>query len=686
MPKITSKANISVGGAVVTGSISTTVLTVTVAHTIALAIGNVLSGTGVSAGTKIISLGTGTGGTGTYNVSISQTVASTSITAVGEVSINTATKQITLNVNTGLNLVGKDGVSWQALYSKFIDLWTTAFYNEFPFPLYTIDVLSGQFNIGTDGATYSGWTFADNASRGYTRDGGWSEYNSAGALGRQYAGLVSLGSVSLASQLYYQTTATGAPINFIYDDAANQGVQVFGNAVADTTTTTFDTRTFFKGYVREYAKKYKDSVLADTGKTATGAYIVNLLLSNETDLDILKTDAYVASATAITAATWVAGVATITATAHGLATGDLVNITGVTPVGYNGVRTATVTTVNAFTVPIAVDPTAYVSGGIVGTIYSMINVKYFATAFNKDIDISGTTRAFGIVVDIGVHSGVDGSSAAAGATLTSAAAGIIGVDYVGGTVVVHNGANKGTYIISGTPSGTVVTITTTFPSTVASQSFTLYRAVAIGASLQQVYTKIQYQIRQNVDINNLASAGDVVGKTATQQLNFVGSALKAGFFAPTNANGGGTGVTLLGYASADVNSFTSYDNTAATRDYPFASAGALNSNSNLTSGGAGYYRMYFTTNPAGNYGTADAVTVNNSAGTPITGLVTAGVITFTFDYTGNVQGGRTGGTDAAVTVVAGNAGFAKPVVATGIINASKSISISLTAETDRAYL
>jgi hypothetical protein len=50
------------------------------------------------------------------------------------------------------------------------------------------------------------------------------------------------------------------------------------------------------------------------------------------------------------------------------------------------------------------------------------------------------------------------------------------------------------------------------------------------------------------------------------------------------------------------------------------------------------------------------------------------------------QGGRTAGTDAAVTVIAGNPGSAKPVVATGTIDQSKAISITLTAETDRAYL
>lgn len=533
-----------------------------------------------------------------------------------ELTVNTTTKKITLNVAG--NLVAKDGVSWQALYSKFVDLWTTSAYNDFPFPFYALDVLSGQYLVGTDGATYSGWTFDltdSNATRGYLRDGGWSEYNSSGVLARQYAGIISLGAVSAGSQLYYQTTATGAASNFIYTDAANQGVQVYGDIAADASTTTFDTRTYLKGFVREYAKKYKDSVLADTGKTGTGANIVNLLLSNETDLDITTAD-----------------------------------------------------------------------GGISASPYSEINIKYFASPFNKDIDLAGTPRAFGIVVDVGTHSGIDGAGANAAVAMTTAAAGIVIANYYGGKLTIHDGAAKGIYTISGSGgSATSVPITTGLLGIASGASFTLQRAAPVSASLQQIYTKIQYQLRQASNINGLASAGAVTGKTASLALNFVGSALKAGFYAPTNPNGGGTGVTILGYAAADVNSFTSYDNTAATRDYGTQSAGTLNANANLTSGGTGYYRMYFTTNPAGNYGTATAVTVNDATGSPIAGTIAGGVISFTFDYTGNVQGGRTGNTDAAVTVVAGNASKAKPVVATGTLGASKSISISLVAETDRAY-
>lgn len=64
-----------------TGDIALTTLTVTVAPTEgSIYIGMPITGTGVTAGTTIASFGTGTGLAGTYTVSASQTVASTTIT------------------------------------------------------------------------------------------------------------------------------------------------------------------------------------------------------------------------------------------------------------------------------------------------------------------------------------------------------------------------------------------------------------------------------------------------------------------------------------------------------------------------------------------------------------------------------------------------------------------------------
>lgn len=79
----TKKVAATINGqtASVTGSISTTTLTVTAVGSGTLSVGQILSGTGVTAGTRITGFITGTGGTGTYSVSVSQTVASTTITA-----------------------------------------------------------------------------------------------------------------------------------------------------------------------------------------------------------------------------------------------------------------------------------------------------------------------------------------------------------------------------------------------------------------------------------------------------------------------------------------------------------------------------------------------------------------------------------------------------------------------------
>lgn len=78
-----------------TASIATHTMTVTAVASGTLAIGQVISGTGVTPGTYITALGTGTGGTGTYTVSVSQTVTSTAtilaVSAVADSAVITGT-------------------------------------------------------------------------------------------------------------------------------------------------------------------------------------------------------------------------------------------------------------------------------------------------------------------------------------------------------------------------------------------------------------------------------------------------------------------------------------------------------------------------------------------------------------------------------------------------------------------
>ena len=511
-----------------------------------------------------------------------------------ELTIDTSAKTITLNVAG--NLVAKDGCTLQALYSKLVDLWTTSTYNDFPFPMYAIDALSGQFSFGTDGSTYNGWKPGDVATRQMLRDGGWSEYSAGGVLNRQYVGIVSLGTVSSGAQLYYQADSSDSPTNFTFTDAVNQGIQVFG----DSNNGNFNKRSYFKGFVREYAKKFKDSVLADTGKTATGAYLVNLLLSNEDDLKVQVTDT---------------------------------NLIGKAP--YFGTATKTQTDGGAT----AASPTFTSTAG-----------SFIAGDVGKYICIdTGTNKGFYKIVTVNSSTSVDvdRNFAASGSSISW-------TQNPAGMTIEYFGTNQSKTIGGGS-----------FPFKVVIEGN--------GATLEQIYTFAQYQLRQANDID--IGSGTVIGKTASALCSFTGDTLYTT-----------TGVFINNLQAADLNRIVFTDQNGAAQQYPYSSSGTLNSNAVLTSGGTGYYTMWFTTLPGdANYGTSIAVIVNDKDGTPITGTISGSSISFTFDYDGNIQGGRTPGEAASVTVVAGNAGSAKPVVSTATITKSKAISISLVAESDRVY-
>lgn len=432
--------------------------------------------------------------------------------------VNTATRKITLTAAG--SLVAKDGVTLQALYSKLVELWTTSAYNKYPFPMYTIDARSGQFQVGTDGSSSNGWTFFDDTTRQMLRDAGWSEFDASGDLNRQYVGIVGLASgFPAGAQFFYQRALGGAAYDFTFTDAPNQGVQVFGDAANGD----FDDRSYFKIYCREPSYTYDDAVLADVGETQTGAFKVSLPVSVSADLKVTADDATVAA----------------------------------------------------------------------DAPYTAINATYFGSDQNKPIGAG--SYPFRVVVD------------------------------------------------------------------------------GAGASLEQIYTKLQYLLRQTGDID--AGAGTVEGKTATQLAYFVGDTLYTT-----------QGVFIENLDANDTNRVVFIDQNGLARAYPFASAGTLTFNSFLQGAGS-YFRMYFTALPGADddFGESGAVTVEDATPADIAGSIGGGSVGFTFDYDGNVQGGRTAGVDAAVTVVAGRPGFAKPVVATGVITRSKGISIALVAEQDRGY-
>lgn len=83
---VLGRRSVAGSAASVTASIAGTTMTVTAVGSGALTVGQTLSGSGVTAGTKVLAQLTGTpGGIGTYQVSASQTVASTTVTGAGAV-------------------------------------------------------------------------------------------------------------------------------------------------------------------------------------------------------------------------------------------------------------------------------------------------------------------------------------------------------------------------------------------------------------------------------------------------------------------------------------------------------------------------------------------------------------------------------------------------------------------------
>lgn len=339
-------------------------------------------------------------------------------------------------------------------------------------------------------------------------------------MNQQFAGFVGLGSINTGAQPYYHLSATDAPTDFPFTDQFNVGIKVFG----DATHGNFDKRTYAKCFVREYGKKYKSSVLADTGATGTGANKVNFLIANEDDLKIQTTD-----------------------------------------------------------------------GNMTNAPYSGITVAYYTA--NQTRSIGGSSYNFKIIID---------------------------------------GNN---------------------------------------ATLEQIYTKIQYLLRQDTDINTGGTAGSKVGKIQNDLLTFVGDTLVTS-----------TSVYIDNILAADSNRIEFYDDGGTKRTNPYTATGTITFNAPLVGVGSSY-RLFFTSPPgAGNdYGEAGAITVNDASGDPITGSISGSSVSFDYDYDGNVQGGFTAGTDRPVTLVGIRPGSAKFVVATGTLTRSKTIALSLVAEQDRVY-
>lgn len=293
----------------------------------------------------------------------------------------------------------------------------------------------------------------------------------------------------------------------------------------------------------------------------------------------------------------------------------------------------------------------------------------------------------------------------AGTGFTAAAA----TTYVIGNVV-QDGVGRWAYCTGG---GTVTTPGGAFASFGGTSTWAAYSGeIQIGTSYYafnrivdcnggthtQVYNWLQRQLRKATDVNanDSTPAGQrsglvIFGNVAASTGSFLGSQLLTGEgLALTNFNANSTNFITqndITVGGGGIDAVTLLPVTSTGRTYPFTAAGTLEFSANLVAepNADTRYVMYFTTNPAGNFDSANAVIVDSNAGTDIDGQITGSSIPWDFAYTTNNQGGRTPDTDAAVTIVAQGLNSAQWVLTTYTITKNTGQTISINASDERNY-
>lgn len=521
-----------------------------------------------------------------------------------EVTIDTGLRTILLSVAGNLS---NDGVTLQALYSFLKEEWKTdplLIPHQFPM----VAITPEQFELVED------WTFATDTARKLVRTGGWREIDDANVLQREYVGVITLGTFedNATDTAYYQQgndpTDTTAAVNFDFPGPVNEAVLSY------VLTSSADAAT-------GYAITANNTITRnDGGNWAGEGYQVGgkITLINCEDAGNNGTWHVASAADAIDGALTVTG-SPLTNNAADTTMQAAINNRNVLTVFLrvrdgdpNGKTYAqsTLTDIGVaavdnkvFRYPLANATDLKISETDANIDarepYTEVTIRYFDSPFWRQVD-SGDPRQFGIVINAqGSHSGVDGASAAS-VTFTTAEGGMTANKYDNGTLKIHSGSATltGSYSIN-TNDATTITLDSALPTTETGLSFTVVTAsvtALTGSTLEAIYEKVQRELRQAADIDSTSNT--ITGRTASELLEFVGETLKAGgndvSTAPVNPNGGGTGVIIEEFLSADTNRLEFQDNlNTASVTFPFVAAGTINFNANLQTDGSGSYWMFF---------------------------------------------------------------------------------------------
>jgi hypothetical protein len=192
------------------------------------------------------------------------------------VAITPGTKTIGLTLS---GVLSTDGVGLQCLYSFLKEEWKdNVELIKYPFPM--LAITEEKFEL------INGWDFLNQDTKNLIRTGGWALKDTGGVTQEEYAGIISLGTLGGTDQVYYQQVTAGPAVNIVLPGAVNQAVKTYG----DGSHGSYDYRSYFKIFCREYQKSYASSQLSDIGVSTMTYQVYRFPVTNASDAKITHTD------------------------------------------------------------------------------------------------------------------------------------------------------------------------------------------------------------------------------------------------------------------------------------------------------------------------------------------------------------------------------------------------------------
>jgi hypothetical protein len=556
------------------------------------------------------------------------------------------------------------GVILQFLYSFAKEEWkndNTLIVHPFPFTAITPE----QFELS------SGWTFHRGAvGKGTTyeatqliRTGGFREVAVNGTLNDEFASIVSLGTFEDATndKAYFQQgddiTDTTAPTDFSFFGPVNEVVTTYsyktslgdiaiaGNGSANTITSSgagvvnFKTLGFKEGgQITVVTSDTAGDLTAAVGGTYTIDTITTVSTTNDTITltnGLLANDATNTTFTAAVNNRNILNIFLREPENGGDTNGKTFGFSDLAAIGADASgldnKVFRFPLTNATDLKISEEDATIA----VTSPWTEVKIRYFNTnAFTREVDVEGgSPRSFGVVIDVGTVSGVDGVTNGT-TTFTSAdSPWATDATFVGGTLTIHEGNAKASYgIVSVTDANTIVLDATATADTGA--SFTLQRATPVVATTQEIFESVQYQLRQNSDINATSVAADAVtGSLATELLFFTGDNLRSGSESGASENpvtsSAGNGVIIEGFKPEDLNILTFVDNGGEARAFPFVTSIILSFNDNLfSSGGVNDGKVWLFFQYTKQFNVTNTVTIGNPSAGAAQFTTTSGAVNF----------------------------------------------------------